>query len=150
MCVWYSLRVSLNKSMTSKSMYSEASIRLKPSHRRAPHFFAIASLNGEYVLFNYNIFVVVVVVVVITIIIIIIIIISVQALCSFFLCLFSCFLMQELNTAEDFISFYEEIMPFVQTLSLIILHKELIFSKLISRLRFEARLSLEPILRYAI
>lgn len=56
--------------------------------------------------------------------------------------------MQELNTAEDFISFYEEIMPFVQTLPSIILHKELIFSKLISRLRFEARLSLEPILRY--
>lgn len=56
--------------------------------------------------------------------------------------------MQELNTAEDFISFYEEIMPFVQTLPSIILHKELIFSKLISRLSFEARLSLEPILRY--
>lgn len=54
---------------------------------------------------------------------------------------------RELNTAEDFISFYEEIMPFVQTLPSIILHKELIFSKLISRLRFEARLSLEPILR---
>ncbi|KAK0579383.1 hypothetical protein LWI29_025507 [Acer saccharum] len=54
---------------------------------------------------------------------------------------------RELNTAEDFISFYEEMMPIVQTLPLILLHKELIFSKLISRLQMKARLSLEPILR---
>ncbi|KAK4856139.1 hypothetical protein QYF36_014542 [Acer negundo] len=54
---------------------------------------------------------------------------------------------RELNMAEDFISFYEEMMPIVQTLPLILLHKELIFSKLISRLQMKARLSLEPILR---
>ncbi|KAL4289520.1 hypothetical protein GQ457_14G012480 [Hibiscus cannabinus] len=54
---------------------------------------------------------------------------------------------RELNTAEDFISFYGETMPFVQTLPLVLLHKELIFSKLISRLQMKARLSLEPILR---
>lgn len=56
---------------------------------------------------------------------------------------------QELNTAEDFISFYEEMLPLVQTLPLILLHKELILSKLLSRLQMKARLSLEPILRYA-
>ncbi|XVE81263.1 hypothetical protein DITRI_Ditri15bG0049500 [Diplodiscus trichospermus] len=54
---------------------------------------------------------------------------------------------RELNTAEDFISFYGEAMPFVQTLPLVLLHKELIFTKLISRLQMKARLSLEPILR---
>ncbi|GMH20278.1 hypothetical protein Nepgr_022119 [Nepenthes gracilis] len=54
---------------------------------------------------------------------------------------------RELNTAEDFISFYEEMMPFVQTLPLVLLHKELIISKLLSRLQMEGRLSLEPILR---
>ena len=58
--------------------------------------------------------------------------------------------MQELNTAEDFISFYGETMPFVQNLPLVLLHKELIFTKLISRLQMKARLSLEPILRCAI
>ncbi|OVA05421.1 Down-regulated-in-metastasis protein [Macleaya cordata] len=54
---------------------------------------------------------------------------------------------RELNTAEDFISFYEEMMPWVQTLPQVLLHKETIMSKLISRLQFKARLSLEPILR---
>ncbi|KAJ8770561.1 hypothetical protein K2173_018052 [Erythroxylum novogranatense] len=54
---------------------------------------------------------------------------------------------RELNTAEDFISFYEEMMPFVQTLPLVFLHKETIFSKLLCRLQMVARLSLEPILR---
>ncbi|XP_021290199.1 small subunit processome component 20 homolog isoform X1 [Herrania umbratica] len=54
---------------------------------------------------------------------------------------------RELNTAEDFISFYAEAMPFVQTLPLVLLHKELIFTKLILRLQMKARLSLEPILR---
>ncbi|XP_010532760.1 PREDICTED: small subunit processome component 20 homolog isoform X2 [Tarenaya hassleriana] len=54
---------------------------------------------------------------------------------------------RELNTAEDFISFYEEIFPFVQTLPLVLLHKELIFSELESRLQLKSRLSLEPILR---
>ncbi|KAK1375649.1 DRIM domain-containing protein [Heracleum sosnowskyi] len=54
---------------------------------------------------------------------------------------------RELNTAEDFISFYEEMLPLVQTLPQIILQKDLIFLKLLSRLQFKARLSLEPILR---
>ncbi|KAI3424603.1 uncharacterized protein J3R85_010481 [Psidium guajava] len=54
---------------------------------------------------------------------------------------------RELNTAEDFISYYEEIMPLVQTLPLVLLHKEVIISKLLSRLQMKARLSLEPILR---
>lgn len=56
--------------------------------------------------------------------------------------------MQELNTAEDFISFYEEIFPLIQTLPQIILHKDLIVSRLLSGLKMEGRLSLEPILRY--
>ncbi|OWM88808.1 hypothetical protein CDL15_Pgr020762 [Punica granatum] len=54
---------------------------------------------------------------------------------------------RELNTAEDFISYYEEIMPLVQTLPLVLLNKEILFSKLVSRLQMKARLSLEPILR---
>lgn len=47
--------------------------------------------------------------------------------------------MQELNTASDFILFYEEMLPFVQTLPLVILQKDLIFSKLVSGLQMEAR-----------
>ncbi|XP_051119137.1 uncharacterized protein LOC127243259 [Andrographis paniculata] len=54
---------------------------------------------------------------------------------------------RELNTAEDFISFYEETLPLVQTLPQIILQKNLIISNLISRLKIEGRLSLEPITR---
>jgi U3 small nucleolar RNA-associated protein 20 len=54
---------------------------------------------------------------------------------------------RELNTAEDFILFYEEMLPSVQSLSLIIMQKERIFSNLVSRLQMKARLSLEPILR---
>ncbi|KAF9622576.1 hypothetical protein IFM89_032475 [Coptis chinensis] len=54
---------------------------------------------------------------------------------------------RELNTAEDFISFYEEMMPWVQTLPQVLLHKETIVNKLVSRLQVTARLSLEPILR---
>ncbi|XP_042033869.1 small subunit processome component 20 homolog [Salvia splendens] len=54
---------------------------------------------------------------------------------------------RELNTAEDFISFYEEIFPLVQTLPQIILQKDLIISSLMSGLKMEGRLSLEPILR---
>ncbi|KAK4356824.1 hypothetical protein RND71_022434 [Anisodus tanguticus] len=53
---------------------------------------------------------------------------------------------RELNTAEDFISFYEEIFPLVQTLPQIILQKELIVANLLSRLHMKGRLSLEPIL----
>lgn len=54
---------------------------------------------------------------------------------------------RELNTAEDFISLYEETMPYTQTLPLVLLHKESLISKLLSRLHIKARLSLEPILR---
>lgn len=53
---------------------------------------------------------------------------------------------RELNTAEGFISFYEEVFPLVQTLPQIILQKELIISKLLARLQMNSRLSLEPIL----
>ncbi|KAG9136708.1 hypothetical protein Leryth_004489 [Lithospermum erythrorhizon] len=64
---------------------------------------------------------------------------------SFFLdCLVEC---RELNTAEDFISFYEEMLPLVQTLPQIILQKEVILSKLLCRMQMRGRLSLEPILR---
>ncbi|KAI7751942.1 hypothetical protein M8C21_008264, partial [Ambrosia artemisiifolia] len=54
---------------------------------------------------------------------------------------------RELNTAEDFISFYEEMLPLVQTLPQIILQKEIILSSLLSRLDMKGRLSVEPILR---
>nr|GMC62848.1 small subunit processome component 20 homolog [Ipomoea batatas] len=54
---------------------------------------------------------------------------------------------RELNTAEDFISFYEEMLPLVQTLPQIVLQKELILLELLSRLNMKGRLSLEPILR---
>ncbi|KAL2923314.1 Small subunit processome component 20-like protein [Bienertia sinuspersici] len=54
---------------------------------------------------------------------------------------------RELNTAEDFISLYEELMPLVQTLPLILVHKDMIMSRLLSRLQLKARLSLEAILR---
>ncbi|KAG8377667.1 hypothetical protein BUALT_Bualt08G0056700 [Buddleja alternifolia] len=54
---------------------------------------------------------------------------------------------RELNTAEDFISFYEETFPLVQTLPQIILQKDVIISSLLCRLNMEGRLSHEPILR---
>lgn len=66
-----------------------------------------------------------------------------------FIC-FYFFLLQELNTAEDFISFYEKMMPLVQTLPQVILHKEIIMSELLDRLHVKARLSLEPILMYVV
>ncbi|XP_052728331.1 uncharacterized protein LOC108328944 isoform X4 [Vigna angularis] len=53
---------------------------------------------------------------------------------------------RELNTAEDFISFYEEIMPYTQTLPLVLLHKESLILKLLSRLHIKARLSVDAIL----
>ena len=52
-----------------------------------------------------------------------------------------------MNTAEDFISFHEQMTPLVQTLPLILLHKETIMAELVSRLQISARLSVEPILR---
>lgn len=66
----------------------------------------------------------------------------------YLLFIFMCYNIQELNTAEEFISFYENMMPFVQTLSQVILHKETIMTELLDRLKIEAKLSLEPILRY--
>ncbi|KAL9664606.1 hypothetical protein QQ045_020011 [Rhodiola kirilowii] len=54
---------------------------------------------------------------------------------------------KELNIAEDFSAVSEEITPLVQTLPLVLLHKDLILNKLVSRLIIKARLSLEPILR---
>ncbi|GAV59009.1 LOW QUALITY PROTEIN: DRIM domain-containing protein, partial [Cephalotus follicularis] len=54
---------------------------------------------------------------------------------------------RELNTAKDFILFCEKMTPFVQTLPLVLLHKDEIFAELLSRLKLQARLSLEPILR---
>ncbi|XP_057754877.1 uncharacterized protein LOC130974144 isoform X1 [Arachis stenosperma] len=54
---------------------------------------------------------------------------------------------RELNTAEDFITLYEEILPCTQSLALVLLHKESLISKLLSRLHLKARLSVEPILR---
>ncbi|EOA25292.1 hypothetical protein CARUB_v10018607mg [Capsella rubella] len=53
---------------------------------------------------------------------------------------------RELNTAAGFISFYEEMLPFVQTLPLVVLHQDLIFSKLVSALHMNARFSLEAFL----
>ncbi|CAO2170436.1 unnamed protein product [Urochloa humidicola] len=53
---------------------------------------------------------------------------------------------RELNTAEDFISVYEEVIPLVQTLPQIVLHREKLFSALLLRVNMNARLSLEPIL----
>jgi len=40
-------------------------------------------------------------------------------------------------------------MPYTQTLPLVLLHKESLISKLLSRLHIKARLSLDAILRYA-
>ncbi|XP_031478045.1 uncharacterized protein LOC116249069 [Nymphaea colorata] len=54
---------------------------------------------------------------------------------------------RELNTAEDFISVYEEVMPLVQTLPQILLHKENLVSKLLEKIHMQAKLSLEPLLR---
>ncbi|XP_071696721.1 uncharacterized protein [Rutidosis leptorrhynchoides] len=54
---------------------------------------------------------------------------------------------RELNTAEDFISFYEEMLPLVQSLPQIIIQKKIIVENLLSRLVMKGRLSLEPILR---
>ncbi|EFH69737.1 predicted protein [Arabidopsis lyrata subsp. lyrata] len=55
--------------------------------------------------------------------------------------------LRELNTASDFILFYEEMLPFVQNLELILLQKEFLFSKLVSGLHMKARLSLDAFLR---
>ncbi|KAL5061396.1 hypothetical protein RYX36_033000 [Vicia faba] len=53
---------------------------------------------------------------------------------------------RELNTTEDFISLYEQVMPCTQTHCLVLLQKELLISNLLSRLHIKASLSLEPLL----
>ncbi|KAJ7564585.1 hypothetical protein O6H91_02G024400 [Diphasiastrum complanatum] len=53
---------------------------------------------------------------------------------------------RELNAAADFIGIYEELLPLVQTLPQLVLHKETIVDRLLSRLHLSAMLSLEPIL----
>jgi len=45
-------------------------------------------------------------------------------------------------------SFYDEMMPLVQTMPQILFHKEKIFSELLHRVNMKAQLSLEPILMY--
>ncbi|XP_018434663.1 uncharacterized protein LOC108806944 isoform X2 [Raphanus sativus] len=52
----------------------------------------------------------------------------------------------ERNTAADFILCYEEMQPFVQTLPLVILQKEIVLSKLVSGLHMKARFSLKTLL----
>lgn len=55
--------------------------------------------------------------------------------------------MQELNAAGDFNDVYVELLPIVQTLPQLLLHKDSIIKSLLSRVRIGALLSLEPILR---
>ncbi|KAJ4916552.1 ARM repeat superfamily protein [Raphanus sativus] len=55
--------------------------------------------------------------------------------------------LRELDIAEYFISFYEKMLPFVQTLPLVISQKEIIFSTLVSELHMKARFSLDAFLR---
>lgn len=55
--------------------------------------------------------------------------------------------MQELNAAADFNDVYVELLPIVQTLPQLLLHKDAIMNSLLSRVRLGAILSLEPILR---
>ncbi|KAL3687831.1 hypothetical protein R1sor_014140 [Riccia sorocarpa] len=53
---------------------------------------------------------------------------------------------RELNCAADFNDVYYELLPLVQTLPLLLLHKDTIINSLLSRVRMSAILSLEPIL----
>ena len=59
----------------------------------------------------------------------------------------SLFALQELNSAIEFTSIYEVLLPIVQTLPQLILHKEKIMDTLLSNLRLNAIHSLGPILR---
>lgn len=56
-------------------------------------------------------------------------------------------LCQELNSAVEFTSTYEKLLPIVQTLPQLILHKEVVMNTLLSHLQLSAVHSLEPILR---
>ncbi|MCO5560986.1 hypothetical protein L7F22_014606 [Adiantum nelumboides] len=53
---------------------------------------------------------------------------------------------RELNSAVEFTSVYEQLLPVVQTLPQLILHKQLIMNTLMSHLKLSAIHSLEPIL----
>ncbi|MCO5578548.1 hypothetical protein L7F22_032391 [Adiantum nelumboides] len=53
---------------------------------------------------------------------------------------------RELNSAVEFTSVYEQLLPVVQTLPQLILHKKLIINTLMSHLKLSAIHSLEPIL----
>ncbi|BBN08979.1 U3 small nucleolar RNA-associated protein 20 [Marchantia polymorpha subsp. ruderalis] len=53
---------------------------------------------------------------------------------------------RELNCAAEFNDVYHELLPLVQTLPQLLLHKDLIMNSLLSRVRLSAMLSLEPIL----
>ncbi|XP_013614589.1 PREDICTED: uncharacterized protein LOC106320775 [Brassica oleracea var. oleracea] len=55
--------------------------------------------------------------------------------------------LRDQNTSADFISFFEDLLPYIQTRQSIVLYSEFIFSKLVSELQMEARFSLDPILR---
>jgi hypothetical protein len=56
--------------------------------------------------------------------------------------------LQELNSAIEFTSVYETLLPIVQTLPQLVLHKEKIIGTLLSNLKLSAIHSLPPILRY--
>jgi U3 small nucleolar RNA-associated protein 20 len=55
--------------------------------------------------------------------------------------------LQELNSAIDFTSVYEMLLPIVQTLPQLLLHKEKIIGTLLSNMKLCAIHSLAPILR---
>ncbi|KAF8079607.1 hypothetical protein N665_1013s0005 [Sinapis alba] len=54
--------------------------------------------------------------------------------------------LRDQNASKDFITFFEELLPYIQTLKSIKLYSEFIFSKLVSELQMEARFSLDSIL----
>lgn len=58
-----------------------------------------------------------------------------------------CMFMQELNSAADFNDVYQQLLPVVQSLPLLVHNKETVVNCLLSRVHMSAALSLEPILR---
>ncbi|KAJ0257759.1 hypothetical protein HA466_0085730 [Hirschfeldia incana] len=54
--------------------------------------------------------------------------------------------LRDQNTSKDFILFFEELLPYFQTLQSIKMYSEFILSKLVSELQMEARFSLDSIL----
>eukprot|EP00850_Spirogloea_muscicola_P021570 SM000254S08796 [mRNA] locus=s254:122773:139016:- [translate_table: standard] len=55
---------------------------------------------------------------------------------------------RELNSAADFNTLYQELLPLVQTMPQLLHHRDAIVSALLSRMRLDAALSLDPILRF--